>query len=306
MKKWMILLLSLMLLLPLCAMGEDLTEEETITLHKNVTVPLDAEYVDMGNNRVSGDQIDKLIENLKKMPNLKKVDMFASQVWKSHIDKFVAALPQVEFGWTIRFADHTIRTDATAFSTLHSNKSQTHSSHHFEVLKYCKNLVALDLGHNNIKDISFISELPQLKVLILACNYIEDITPLENHPTLEYIELFKNRIKDVSVLKSMPNLIDLNLCYNYIEDYSPLYDMTQLERLWLYNSNNYMTSKPVPDDIVNGLIQALPNTHIDYQNYSTGGGWREHDRYFVIYEMFNTGVYIPFASPADATLTEAE
>ena len=57
---------------------------------------------------------------------------------------------------------------------------------------------------------------------------------------------------------------------------------------------------------VNGLIEALPNTHIDYTNYSTGGGWREHDRYFVIYEMFKNGTYIPFASPADANLTEAE
>lgn len=304
MKKVLLVLLALMLL-PLCALGEENTEE-TIQLHKNLTVDINAEYVDMGDIRMSGSDFDRLIEKLQQMPNLKKVDMFASPVWKSHIEKFVAALPNVEFGWTMRFAEHTIRTDATAFSTLHNNKSETHSSKHWTILKYCKNLVALDLGHNNITDLSFISDLPSLKVLILACNYIEDISPLANHPNLEYIELFKNRIRDISVLATMPNLIDLNLCYNYIEDYTPLYGMTQLERLWIYNSNNYMTSKPVPEDIVNSLIEALPNTHIDYTNYSTGGGWREHDRYFVIYEMFKTGTYIPFASPADANLTEAE
>ena len=306
MKKMFLILLALVLVLPLIAVAEDVQENtvEMVQLSKKLAVPADTEYVDFGTEKIGSDQFDKLIANLQKLPNLKKVDMFESPVWKSHIEKFVAALPDVEFGWTMRFAEHTIRTDATAFSTLHNNKSETHSSRHWDILKYCKNLVALDLGHNSIDDISFIRDIPSLKVLILACNYIEDITPLEDHPNLEYIELFKNRVKDVSVLASMPNLIDLNLCYNYIEDYSPLYEMEQLERLWIYNSNNYMTSKPVPMDIVNGLKEALPNTHIDYENYSTGGGWREHDRYFVIYEMFKNGTYSPFASSTETAEAE--
>ena len=306
MKKYLCLLMALLLVLPLFATAEENTQEvPMITLHKNVTVPLDSEYVDMGENRLDSDQFDKFIEKLQTMPNLKKVDMFASPVWKSHIEKFAAALPHVEFGWTMRFAEHTIRTDTTAFSTLHNNKSETHSSHHWTILKYCKNLVALDLGHNKIDDLSFIQDLPSLKVLILACNYIVDISPLASHPELEYIELFKNKIRDISVLETMPNLIDLNLCYNYVEDYSPLYNMTQLERLWIYNSNNYMDSKPVPAEIVEGLKEALPNTHIDYKNYSTGGGWREHDRYFVIYDMFKNSTYIPFSS-SETNVTEAE
>ena len=68
--------------------------------------------------------------------------------------------------------DHLVRTDVTAFSTQHTYQSKFHTSKTFSVLKYCHNLVALDIGHNEVSDLSFLEDLPQLKVLILAANNI--------------------------------------------------------------------------------------------------------------------------------------
>ena len=202
-------------------------------------------------------------------------------------------------------SEHTIRTDQTAFSTLHNNKSDPHRSADFSILRYCTRLLALDIGHNLVEDVSFLHYLPQLRVLILACNInLRDISPLRELTELEYLELFKNDIHDISPLAHLTQLRDLNICFNRVQDYEPLKGLHNLQRLWLFNSNNYSDDIPVPYNIVAGLKQALPNCLVDAVSYSTLGGWREHERYDIINKMFDEGYYIPFRfSPPVTELT---
>jgi hypothetical protein len=165
--------------------------------------------------------------------------------------------------------------------------------------------VALDIGHNRVDDLSFLYDLPNLKVLIVACNAVTDITPIGSLKDLEYLEIFKNKIKDISPLAGLTNLVDLNICFNYIGDWTPIHGLTKLERLWLYNSNNYSDDRPVPTSVVNELKEKLPDCYIDYRSYSTNGGWREHPRYDVIYEMFKSGQYIAFPTAEEIAAMEA-
>ena len=286
-----LLMLVLVLLLGAAALAEEKTE--TITFQKTFTTDVNAEYIDLGKMRV--EDMDKFIAFLRKMPNIKKVDMFTTKMYTKDIDKLAAAFPDVEFGWTMRIGDHWVRTDATAFSTLHNNSSPMHTERNFKYLKYCKNLLALDIGHNAVMDLSFLYDLPNLKVLILACNInLKDITPVGSLKNLEYLELFKNDINDISCLANCTNLIDLNICFNRIKDWTPLHGLQNLERLWLYNSNNWSKDYPVDKQVVKALEEALPNCHVDSISYSTLGGWREHERYYVIFHMFKYGEYIPF------------
>lgn len=265
---------------------------ETISYQGKFTVDPQAEYIDLGDVQVK--KINKFIDFLRQMPNLKKVDMFATRIYPESMDKLVEAFPEVEFGWTMRIGDHWVRTDETAFSTLHGNSSRQHNEDDFRYLKYCKNLQALDIGHNAVKDVSFLYDLPNLKVLILACNQIEDITPVGSLTKLEYLELFKNDIKDISCLVNCVNLLDLNICFNHIGDWSSLKALTKLERLWLFNSNNWADDQPVDAQVIEALKEALPNCHIDSTSYSTLGGWRDHKRYYVVFNMFKYSEYIPF------------
>lgn len=248
--------------------------------------------VDLGDTQVEDYQA--LTALLDQMPGLETVNLYASRFPREQMAALTARYPQVFFGFTLRVAEHVIRTDQTAFSTLHNNKAPTHSSGDFDVLRYCTRLQALDLGHNNLTDLGFLENLTQLKVLILAVNQISDISPLKNLTQLEYAELFKNKITDITPLKGMDQMLDLNLCFNYIKDYQTLEKLKTLERLWLYNSNNYSVKDPVKPEIIARLKAALPGCHIDSVSYSTLGGWREHPRYFTIYEIFKTSVYHSF------------
>ena len=126
---------------------------------------------------------------LAQYPNLQKVDMYNTPVTPAQADELAALYPQVEFGWTLLIGrEHRIRTDAEAFSTLHRSGAPGHSTKELSALRYCKNLKALDIGHNNVDDISWIAGLKDLRVLIIAVNRITDLSPLANLENLEYLD----------------------------------------------------------------------------------------------------------------------
>ncbi|MGN0996500.1 MAG: leucine-rich repeat domain-containing protein [Candidatus Ventricola sp.] len=283
MKRAAVWLLALLLLVPLGAWAEG-----TITAC-GITVDAGATAIDFGPVRVT--DVDALTEMLDRMPRLERVDMFESKLSKTEMDMLFTRYPQITFGWTYRVGDHTVRTDITAFSTLHgSSPDPTHSERDFQWLKFCKGLKAIDLGHNWITDVSFLTSFPELKVLILAVSPITDITPLAQLRELEYLELFTNRITDISPLAELTKLRDLNLKNNPVEDLSPLFGMTSLERLWVGGPR----MEKAPPEQVARLYEALPGCEIDWDSNPTGGTWRTHPRYEVIYRIFHTQVYEPF------------
>lgn len=281
-------LLLFMLVLPGLA-----EETETVSFGK-LKVPVDAESIDLGKVTVSADKYEAFYSFLAQLPNLKHVDMYSTRIPRKRIEQLVERFPEVEFGWTMAVGNHDVRTDAVAFSTSHSDSSARHKNEDFSVLKYCKNLMALDIGHNAVNDLSFLYDLPNLKILILVDNQFQDITPVASLTGLEYLELFYNDIRDVSALTGLVNLKDLNLGFNRITDISPLESMTWLERLWVPQYNSHNPSKKPDPEAVQHLRDALPDTLIDSTAKSSiGNGWRDHPRYKVMREIFTKGTWIP-------------
>lgn len=252
----------------------------------------EAEYLNMGDTRIL--DLPSFYSFLKQFPNLKKVDMFATPVRKSQIDILTTRFPDIEFGWTIQFAEHQVRTDVTAYSTLHYSNAQKHGNADIGLLRYCKKLKALDFGHNSVTDLSFLYDLPDLRVLIIACNQVEDITPIGSLKHLEYLELFTNNIRDISPLKGLNNLMDLNISYNYIQDITPILTLKNLKRLWTSKSINRGMNVSLSYAQINQIREAIPGVEINNLSNPTGGTWREHPHFDVIHRMFRAGSYEPF------------
>lgn len=286
MKKVVILLFCFLLLLAGAAAADSVS-------FGSVSFPREAEAIDLGEQTV--EDWDAFIAFLGGFPNLKQVDMFSTIVEKKQINRLVEAFPDIHFGWTIHITHkHYIRTDQTAYSTLHG-QCAPHPSKVFEVLKYCTELRALDLGHNTLTDLSFLEPLTHLRVLILACNpNLKNIQVLSGLKDLEYIELFSTAITDLTPLGDLPHLMDLNVANNRISKWKVLLEMPQLRRLWI----------PVNDKNADLLREALPDTKVVNHGQPTGNGWRrfedetEHPHYSVIYRMFREDQYIPFEESA--------
>lgn len=283
MKKMMALLCAL-----LCFASATLAQDAEEIVFGGLSVSRDAEYIDLGEQVV--EDWDAYIAFLSELPNLKAADMFATVVEHRDIKRLEERFPDVKFGWTIHIArEHYIRTDQTAFSTLHGS-CPNHTSKEFEVLKYCTELRALDIGHNNVTDLSFLRPLKKLRVLILACNpELRNIDVLSELKDLEYLEIFSCNIYSLAPLRELPRLMDLDIAYNKIGKYDALYEMPQLKRLWMPQSGI-----PMRGEAYEKLEAALPDTWIMTDGHPTANGWREGNHYETIYTMFRANEYIPF------------
>ena len=216
-------------------------------------------------------------------------------------DYLLIPYPDVQFDWTLRWnicdgRTVYLRSDATAFSTAKGRQDPRYTAKQiWERLQYFPHLLAIDVGHNNVTDLSFLANYPGLRRLIVidSKKHVTDISVLAQLPDLEYIELFMQDITDISALANHEHLLDLNLCHNNVTDLSPLYSCPNLQRLWIsYNPN-------LTQEEVDKLQAVLPDCVIETEAYeSTGAGWREHERYFTLIESFESNTYIPFAESA--------
>lgn len=235
---------------------------------------------------------DELRAFLKNFPNLKRIELGITNISNEELDQIRSENDEFVLVWTMKFMKFKVKTDATAFSSLHATGDQYFSSSVFDCLKYCTNLYALDLGHNRIDDLSFLENMTELRYLILADNRLTDISALANLKELQYLELFMNySLADLSPLSDLENLVDLNiaLCHS-VTDYTIFETMPQLERLW-FSTPRLRENKKNQEMIASYFDNCETNFKT---TASTGEGWREHPHYFIIRDTFKSGVYIPF------------
>ena len=221
------------------------------------------------------------------LPKLEKVVMCECGVPDEEMAALNERHPELRFVWTVHFSVYALRTDATVFcaSDLPSRGfiAPAASSEELSPLRYCTDLVALDLGHMFFKDLGFLESLTKLKYLIIVEERFHDISVLGKLGELEYLEIFNNTIDDISPLLACKKLRHLNIGYTRGYDPAPLWEMTGLERLW-YPGNRMGREKCA------ALAAALPDTQCflpsSDRDGSTGGGWRTAEVYFEMRNLF--------------------
>ncbi|MBQ6235599.1 MAG: hypothetical protein IJK54_06735 [Clostridia bacterium] len=240
---------------------------------------------------LSGAQIESyeaFSDAVGRFPKLKKLALHDCSLSNEQLAALRDRYPDAGVVWTVRFDRWSVATDAIAFSTM-QNSYTTNRKHteDVQVLRYCRDLIALDLGHNDIEDIGWITELKNLQVLILADNWsLKDVTPIGTLTKLKYLELFMNiYMTDITPLANLSELVDVNLVVTGITDITPLLSCKKLERIWL----GEVVVRQIGEEGVAALQNAFPNAEYDLVSAgSTKRGWREHPRYYAYMEMFET------------------
>lgn len=131
-----------------------------------LTVEDTAQVLDFDAAGIDVTDADALAAAIDHLPALTEVRMYDSTMTLPDMERLFDAYPQVFFGFTLHLQVHHIRTDVTAFSTLHyaspTKEDSFHTSEELSMLRMCRNLKALDLGHNYLTDLSFLQWLPDL------------------------------------------------------------------------------------------------------------------------------------------------
>lgn len=232
---------------------------------------------------------------LEQLPALQRVNMVDCGLSDEQMAALSVQFPNIKFIWYVTVGRWQVRTDAPAFSTGNEHSTETVrylksgvtnlTTEDIAPLKYCTELVALDLGHKRrIKDISIVENMPKLRFLIVAMEGITDISPIAACTELEYLETFQNNLTDLSPLLSLKKLTHLNCSTNAIGSIDVLEQMTQLQRLWcircgLDKAQLAQLQESLPDCVINAT-----GTH------STSNGWRNNDLYKEMQGLFGLPV----------------
>ena len=244
-------------------------------------------FMDLNHVRIY-DHGEALRQVLPYMTACKQVDMEYCGIPDEEMAALRAEFPDTKIVWRIWFSIYNCRTDETRI--LASIRGMCLTAAACEALKYCNEVKYLDVGHNTIEDISFVSYMPELEVAIVAINYWSDATPLASCPKLEYLEMYNTQCTDLTPLAGLKNLKHLNLGWNYnLTDITPLYGLTGLERLWIGSVHS------IPQEQLDEIQRRLPNTRINITTPNpTEEGWRDDPRYDLLSEQLGYNLPDPY------------
>ena len=219
---------------------------------------------------------EKIESYLKYFPNLQRVDMCDCGIPSADMDALSQRWPEIRFIWTVRVGRGTLRTDAVGFIPWKFGYSAAFPLFDKDCteLKYCIDMVCLDLGHMKISDLSFLEYMPKLKYLIVGELPCPDFSPITYCQELIYLEIFNVTFPHQEILLDLPNLQDLNMGSTKVYGTEVLKQMTWLKRLWLAGTG--LTFAEYDE-----LVAALPDTQVVMHiPHSTAGGWRQHQNYY--------------------------
>ena len=177
--------------------------------------------------------------------------------------------------WTVQLGKKlTARTDDTTFMPVREHVYYFLDEDAYN-LRYCEDMLCVDVGHMGLTNIDFVKGMPHLQILILAHNgQLQDISPISSCKELIFLELDWSAVKDFTPLVGCTSLEDLNIGLTY-PSVEPLMRMTWLKNLWMVDRGGAYQ-----------LSQALPDTKIVASaDVTVGAGWRNLPNYYKMRDM---------------------
>lgn len=178
--------------------------------------------------------------------------------------------------WTVELGKKLkARTDDTTFMPTRERVYYFNDEEAYN-LRYCEDMVCIDIGHMSIHNIDFVEYMPNLEYLILAHTQVQYIEPIRSCKKLKFLELDWSPIKDLSPLVECTALEDLNLGNTYA-DFEPIGKMTWLKNLWMIGCSSGPKYR---------MTQALTDTKVMVSGSATvANGWRDLDNYYKMRDL---------------------
>ena len=217
----------------------------------------------------SCEEVEKLVACL---PNLEKLIMSDCGIDSKTMAAFRERQREnYKVVWTVYLSSKAkCRTDDTYFMPIKQGEYYL-LDQHTEELKYCEDMVCIDVGHHKIHNIDFVAYMPKLKYLVIAHTEVQDISPIVNCQELIYLEVDWSTIRDCTPIAQLKKLEDLNMNQTFC-DLTPLMEMTWLKHLWIPGRGYAWGEK---------LKEALPNTIVVTTEVTPDGvGWRNLQNYY--------------------------
>jgi hypothetical protein len=176
--------------------------------------------------------------------------------------------------WRVEFGKGSTLTDVVAIRATHGLKDSTNKN-----LIYCEDVRFMDLGHNGeegsayLRDVSFVTGMPNLEAIILSGAYITDLTPFSGCKNLKFLEIaFCGMVQDLSPLAGCTSLEMLNIGSIKLTDLSALDNLPMTHLM----ARMYPSGKcPIPAEEQARFQELHPDCWASFTGSQPyGDGWR--------------------------------
>ena len=238
-------------------------------------LPSTAEEIDLSGAKVSN--LAELDQQMTYFPAAKLVFLgecgLDNELLAAHRDN---VRDRYKLVWTVSCGSKLkTRTDATTFMPVREYVYYFNDEEAYN-LRYCEDMVCIDIGHMSIHNIDFVEYMPNLQYLILAHTQLQSIDPISSCKKLKFLELDWAPVKDLSPLTGCTALEDLNVGKIYA-DFAPVEEMTWLKNLWMVECSTAARYR---------MPQALPDTRVMVAGAATvANGWRDLENYYEMRDL---------------------
>jgi len=168
------------------------------------------------------------------------------------------------------------RTDTTSIMPARDGTSVFHDEEAYN-MRYCEDVIAVDVGHLDVRNVEWAAFMPHLKYLILAWTGVRDLTPLSNCKELVWLELDNSPGGDTTPLIACTALEDVNIGKSGV-DPAGLAQMPWLKNVWAIGRA----------DAAYKIAQGCPDTKVVATGAKTvSGGWRYLPNYYKMRDALN-------------------
>lgn len=235
--------------------------------------------VDVDLSQMQIPSVEAVEQGLEYLPNVKSVFLGLCGLDNEEIAAYrERSREKYKVVWTVDLSGKMqVRTDITNFMPSRDGWGYVRD-HEIDNIRYCEDLICIDIGHMGVKDVSFLETLVNLEYLILAHTEVQYVDAIVNCKKLKYLELDWSCIRDVSPLVELTALEDLNLGMTW-PDITPILQMTWLKNLYIIKGNTRAN-----------FAEALPNTRVVATGeYTVSNGWRNLPNYYAMRDIL--GMY---------------
>lgn len=242
-----------------------------------LTVSTGDEEIDLSDIPV--ESTEELEKALPEFFRLKKVIMSNCGLSNEQMDELNSRYDDIRFVWTVKIGPLKVRTDDTWFAPVKFGAHVYRKD--LEALRYCTDMVCVDIGHMETDNCDWAAYMPNLTYLIIGDTQIRDLSPLTGLTNLKFLEAFKIPLVDYTPLLTCTGLEDLNIGFTR-GDAETIFKMQWLKNLWWCCIYGIFDGEGNPAWMV--IEDRMPNTHVYYRDLesSTAGGWRHLDNYFAM------------------------
>lgn len=239
-------------------------------------IPHTETLIDISGTEVT--DLEAIAQAMTYFPNATQLEMHNCGVDNESMAAFREAhRAEYKVVWTVMLGPKLpTRTDTTSIMPARDGTSNFHDEEAYN-MRYCEDVIAVDVGHLDVRNVEWAAFMPHLKYLILAWTGVRDLTPLSGCKELVWLEIDYSPVTDTTPLIGCTALEDINIGKSSVSA-NGLSQMPWLKNVWAIGNPRAGSQ----------VAMACPDTRVVTSGtHSVGSGWRHLPNYYAMRDALN-------------------